>query len=135
MPQSILNFVVHTRTSLFLDVATTHPVFGRDPYIMEHNVQSILCVPLLHRHRLAGVLYLENRPGTATFTRESLATFRIIAKQAAVNIHNARLSSQLRIELNFGTESCTTNVRALPSHNGGECSKRRKIVVSGLYES
>ena len=96
-PETVLNFVVHTRNALILDDATNHPVFGRDPYIVEHKVKCILCVPLLHRDRLAGVWYLENRPGTSTFTHESMVTSRVIAEQAAVSIHNARLYARLTL--------------------------------------
>ena len=56
----------------------------------------MLCVPVTHRGKLSGALYLENNHATGSFTADRLEVLRILASQAAISIEKARLYAQLR---------------------------------------
>ena len=78
-----------------LDDASQSRQFGRDPYILAHKPKSVLCMPLLNKGKLTGVLYLENNLTTNAFTPERLEVIRVLSSQAAISIDNARLYSDL----------------------------------------
>ena len=68
--QSVMNFVVHSHQSVVLADAVTDPLFSRDPFIQQHGVKSLLCLPLMHRGGLTSVLYLDNRTSAGLFRRD-----------------------------------------------------------------
>src|SRR5262249_19886895 len=60
VPQSVLHYVQHTQETVILDDAALVGPFTADPYVRERHTRSVLCLPLLNRGRLIGVVYLEN---------------------------------------------------------------------------
>ncbi|HEY9664794.1 MAG TPA: PAS domain-containing protein, partial [Allocoleopsis sp.] len=96
LPESITQYVIRTHESILLDNATRNGNFINDPYIQHHQVQSILCLPLLNQSKLVGVLYLENRLVTGAFTAERSQLLNLLSTQAAIAIENAKLYSKLR---------------------------------------
>jgi PAS domain S-box-containing protein len=70
--------------------------FSTDPYVVEHRVRSLLCMPLVKQGTLIGALYLENRAVSHVFTPSRLGLLRFLASQAAVSLENAHLSTELR---------------------------------------
>ena len=104
LPESIINYVIHTHECVILSDATRESNFINEPYIQHYQPQSILCLPLLNQNRLVGVLYLENRLAAGAFTparfSEGDATrtqvLNLLSTQAAIAIENAKLYSKLR---------------------------------------
>ncbi|MCI0708962.1 MAG: GAF domain-containing sensor histidine kinase [Chloroflexi bacterium] len=64
--------------------------------IWEMKLKSVLCVPLISRQHLQGVLYLENRHAINAFDESDVPPLMIFASQAAVAIHNAKLNYELQ---------------------------------------
>ena len=58
------------------------------------SIRSLLCVPMMIRSELKGVLTLYNKKGGAEFTAEDQRLLAIIAGQSAQVIENARLNEQ-----------------------------------------
>lgn len=88
---SMVNYVVRTKEMLILNNATTEGPFTHDPYVVENNPKSILCMPVIRQSKLVGVLYLENNIATGAFTPERVKVLDLLASQAAISIENARL--------------------------------------------
>ncbi|MEH1970563.1 GAF domain-containing protein [Nostoc sp.] len=63
LPQSIIQYVIRTHESVILNDATREGNFINEPYIQNHQTQSLLCLPLLNQSKLVGILYLENQLG------------------------------------------------------------------------
>jgi predicted ATPase/GAF domain-containing protein/tRNA A-37 threonylcarbamoyl transferase component Bud32 len=99
----IVNYVARTRESVVLSDATNNPRFAHSPYIKAHQPKSILCFPLQHQGKLAGIIYLENNLTTEAFTRDRLEVLNLLSSQAAISIENARLYNNLT-ELNQAFE-------------------------------
>jgi two-component system sensor histidine kinase/response regulator len=59
-------------------------------------LRSVLCVPLISRQVLLGVIYLENRRAVNAFAEADIPGLMIFASQAAVAIHNAQLNHALQ---------------------------------------
>src|SRR5690606_30411966 len=65
---------------------------------------SILCVPLVARGEMIGVVYADNRVKDALFGQDELALLVAFADQAAVAIENARLFTRLQRALAEASE-------------------------------
>ena len=96
LSHAIVNYVVRTREVLVLKDAAVSGLFAKDPYIQRCRPRSVLCMPILHKSRLMGVLYLENRLVCGVFSPERLELLRLLISQAAISIENARLYDNLR---------------------------------------
>jgi PAS domain S-box-containing protein len=95
LPESVLHYVMHTRESVNLDDAATQPSFAADPYVRQHQVRSILCLPLTNQAKLIGVLYLENNLAPRAFAPARVAVLKLLASQAAISLENIRLYRNL----------------------------------------
>ncbi|MCR4471943.1 GAF domain-containing protein, partial [Burkholderia sp. SCN-KJ] len=95
LPESILNHVLRTRESVFLDDAAAESSFATDPYIRQHRARSILCFPLMNQAKLTGALYLENSLTARVFSPARIAVLKLLASQAAISLENARLYRDL----------------------------------------
>ncbi|MGC1394478.1 MAG: adenylate/guanylate cyclase domain-containing protein, partial [Coleofasciculaceae cyanobacterium] len=100
---TIINYVARTRKSVVLNDATHEGNFINDPYIKAHQPKSILCFPLQHQGKLAGIIYLENNLTTEAFTSDRVELLNLLSSQAAISIENARLYNNLS-ELNQAFE-------------------------------
>ncbi|WP_414517112.1 AAA family ATPase [Nostoc sp. PCC 9305] len=96
LPESIINYVIHTHESIILNDATREGHFINEPYIQQNQIQSLLCLPLLNQSKLVGVLYIENRLAAGAFTPERSQVLNLLSTQAAIAIENAKLYSKLR---------------------------------------
>jgi predicted ATPase/class 3 adenylate cyclase/GAF domain-containing protein len=100
---AIVKFVERTGEPVVLADATRDGIFGSDPYVQETRPRSVLCMPLMHQGKPAGMLYLENNLATGAFTSDRLEVLRILSGQAAISIENARLYRNMA-ELNVAYE-------------------------------
>lgn len=91
LPDSVLRYVARVQESVVVDDARALNIFSDDPYFGLHEVRSLLCLPLVNRTQLIGLLYIENNLAARVFTTERLAVLKLIALQAAISLENARL--------------------------------------------
>lgn len=96
LPESIIQYVIRTLKPVTLNDATREGAFIHEPYIQQHQPQSVCCLPLLNQAKLVGVLYLENRLATGVFTPERSQVLQLLSTQAAIAIENAQLYAKLR---------------------------------------
>lgn len=97
LPISVINYVARTREAVVLRDATQEGKFIRDPYIVETQPKSILCIPIINKGKLIGLLYLENNLTTDAFTSERLEVLKLLAAQAAISLENALLYGDLEV--------------------------------------
>jgi PAS domain S-box-containing protein len=91
LPESIVHFVARTQESVILNDASAENPFSADTYVRQHHARSILCLPLINRAKLIGMLYLENNLTPHAFTPARIAVLKPLASQAAISLENARL--------------------------------------------
>ncbi|PRQ01252.1 Sensor histidine kinase TmoS [Enhygromyxa salina] len=96
VPVSLLRWVERTRESVILDDAAADMRFASDPYIAAQAVRSVLSMPILKHDRLVGLLYLENKLSTGSFTIDRLELLHLLMAQAASALENAQLFEALR---------------------------------------
>lgn len=95
-PQSVIQFVVRTGETLMLDDASGQNLFSDDPYMVRHAPRSVICLPVMHQHRLTAVMYLENNLAVGMFTTRHQEILKVIAAQAAISINHAMVYESLR---------------------------------------
>jgi len=78
--------------------------FSGTESIIAFNLRSILCVPLMVKTELIGVIYTDNRIRTGIFSESDRDLLIAFANQAAVAIENARLFTSLKRTLAEVTE-------------------------------
>lgn len=95
IPVSVVQFVARTQETLVLNDATAEDVFTQDPYIVGQKPLSVLCLPILHRGELTGILYVEHKWLSGMFTEQRIEVLTLLTSQAAISIENARLYADL----------------------------------------
>jgi PAS domain S-box-containing protein len=93
---SVVRFVARTKENIVLDDASRQGEFISDPHIKLQRTKSLLCIPLLSRSKLIGILYLENNLTTHAFTQERVQLLEMLLSQAAISLDNARAYEALR---------------------------------------
>ncbi|MEQ8859363.1 MAG: ATP-binding protein [Pseudomonadales bacterium] len=96
VPESIIQFVARTKETLVIGDATQEDVFTQDAYVKRMQPLSVLCLPIVHRGEISGILYIEHRWLTEVFTRQRVEVLALLASQAAISIENARLYADLQ---------------------------------------
>jgi len=94
--RTIVNRVIQEEQPILTTNAQEDPRFGGQESIIAYNLRSILCVPLLVKADLIGVIYADNRIRTGIFTETERDLLGAFANQAAVAIENARLFASIR---------------------------------------
>ncbi|WP_437597959.1 AAA family ATPase [Sorangium sp. So ce590] len=88
---SVVHYVARTREPVVLGDASSESRFAGDPYIAERQPKSLLCLAMMHKGELTGILYLENNAATEVFTPARLDLCALLSAQAAIAVENARL--------------------------------------------
>jgi formate hydrogenlyase transcriptional activator len=96
---SAVNYVRRTLETVVLSDARDDDRFGSDPYVAREGPRSLLCVPVLHKSRLIGCMYLENNLAAGAFTQERTLLSTMLASQAAIAIENARHNQGMKQEI------------------------------------
>jgi PAS domain S-box-containing protein len=95
IPVSVIHTVERAQATLVFDDAVSEASFLIDPYIQNRQTRSLLCMPILKRSQLIGILYLENNLSTGVFTHDRLQVLKLLVAQAAISLENAQLYKQL----------------------------------------
>jgi anti-anti-sigma regulatory factor len=70
--------------------------FSGDAYLAARPPKSLLCLAMVQKGRLAGILYLENHVANEAFTPERVELCSLLASQAAIAVENALLIDELQ---------------------------------------
>ena len=95
---SIVNQVVEHLQPLLVSDASKDSRFGRAKSVVDLRLSSVMCVPLLYRRDLLGVIYLANDSVTDLFTDRDLTLLQIFAAQASLVVYHALQLNQLRLD-------------------------------------
>lgn len=91
----IVRYVTRTKEWVLLDDVNSDPRFITDSYLQQAQVKSVLCLPLLDKGKISGVLYLENNIANNAFTPNRVEILQILSAEIAISLENARLYRQL----------------------------------------
>jgi predicted ATPase/signal transduction histidine kinase len=95
VPLSLINYVCRTLSTIVLDEADYQGMFTNDIYILKNKSKSILCMPIINKGKLLGLIYLENNLATHVFTQQRLEILNFLSTQIGVSLKKALLYSDL----------------------------------------
>lgn len=99
LPRTIIQYVIRSKDVVLLDDARKDELYSDDRYVKERQTKSVLCMPLLNKGKLSGILYLENNLTSGAFTKKHLTILRFLAAQIVISSDIARLYGEMA-ELN-----------------------------------
>ena len=94
--RTVVRSVVESNAPVLTTNAQADPRFDAQMSVAAYQLRSILCVPLMLKEELIGVLYVDNRAHAGIFKEHDLALISAFADQAAVAINSARLFEDLQ---------------------------------------
>ncbi len=98
LSDSILAKVVRSRKPVIVSDAMHDDEFSAAKSVMHLKVSSVICVPLLDRGRLLGLIYVGNDSIRDLFQDQTLRVLTVFASQAALIVANALLLNELRVD-------------------------------------
>lgn len=97
--RTIVEEVAQTGQPVVTTNAQSDPRFSAQESVLIFALRSILCVPLIVKDGVTGVVYADNRIRDALFGENELSLLVAFANQAAVAIENARLFQRVQTAL------------------------------------
>ena len=91
--KTIVKEVLRTKYSLL--TADAKREFDLTTSIVDENIRSALCVPLVRGDRILGIVFLDSFSSTRSFQKEDCDLLTAIAMQAAMALENARLIKEM----------------------------------------
>ncbi|MEQ8466829.1 trifunctional serine/threonine-protein kinase/ATP-binding protein/sensor histidine kinase [Coleofasciculus sp. E1-EBD-02] len=137
LPSSIINTVKRTQQTLLINNLEQDKTFAGDPYLIQHQPQSLCCTPIFNQGKLVGILYLENNVATEAFTPDRIKVLNLLTTQAAISIENARLYNRLE-NYNRTLEQQVTQRTEQLQHKNQELAQtlqELKATQDGLIQS
>lgn len=95
IPQSLINYCWNTQETKSLSNALRDEAYSNDPYVVEHQVRSMICIPLSNKGNKVGLIYLENKLLEGVFTANKLEVLSMLTGQIGISIDNALLYETL----------------------------------------
>ncbi|WP_141733276.1 protein kinase domain-containing protein [Oligoflexus tunisiensis] len=111
IPRSLIQLALRSNEPVVIDDLNNRNELLRDPYIAQHHPQSLLCVPIVNRAQIAGVIYVEHMSVQGAFTVDRVKVLSVIASQAAIFISNARLYASLEEKVANRTRELANKTR------------------------
>jgi predicted ATPase/signal transduction histidine kinase/tRNA A-37 threonylcarbamoyl transferase component Bud32/DNA-binding Lrp family transcriptional regulator len=109
LPISLIQYVERTKEDIVINDATLEGKFTTDTYIIDNQVKSVLCMPIVRQGKLVGILYLENNLIVGAFTPDRFRVLKILSSQAAISLENARLYTNLEKKVTERTQELNEN--------------------------
>lgn len=97
--RTVVNNVAMSGRPVLTTNAQSDPAYSTQESVVFHALRSILCVPLLVKDQVTGVVYVDNRVKDGVFREKELSLLTAFANQAAVAIENARLFAHMQTAL------------------------------------
>lgn len=98
LSDSIIAKVVKTKKPLIISDALNDIEFSNSMSVINLRLCSVMCVPLMDKDSLMGLLYVGNDNVVELFEEQALEVLTIFAAQASLIIKNAILINELQLE-------------------------------------
>ena len=98
LSDSIVAKVLRSKKPLIVSDALKHDEFANSMSIMKLNVVSVMCVPLMDKDTVIGLIYVGNDNVVELFEEQTLEVLTIFSVQASLIIKSALLINELKLE-------------------------------------
>jgi len=131
LPHTLIQDVITQQRYQVLDDARDGvQAFCDDPYFSQHELKSVLCLPIHLQTKLIGLLYLENNLTVCAFHPQRLAILQVLSAQAAISIENALLYENLEEKVQQRTQELKSaqNELVKQAHEAGMMEMTASII-------
>lgn len=97
--QSVIRAAIEDGQPILTTNAQSDDRFGGMKSVVLHDLRSILCLPLVLRGEMVGVLYTDNRFRKGVFLDDMIPILGAFGTQAAIAIKNARIFGEVQQDL------------------------------------
>ncbi|MGD6895877.1 AAA family ATPase [Bacillus infantis] len=119
-----------SREGIILDYACENSLISGDPYVKRMLLKSLICLPILNKGEVKGMMYLENNQISHAFTKENLRVLELIASQAAISLENADLYERMEARVARRTEELNeANIRLERANKELDRSRQAKNTI------
>ncbi|MFO7827347.1 MAG: response regulator [Bacteroidales bacterium] len=87
--------VINTKKTLVITQSQANKTISEKKYFTDNQVKSLLCLPVIYKKNLLGILYIENKQDEFFFSEDRLEIIEIIHEQISISIKNAFLYSEM----------------------------------------
>lgn len=91
LPLTVINYVTRTQKEVLSAQKQIHKIFEKDKYLSSKRTHEFICLPLIYKGDLIGILYVESSLPGQTFSEERLNILYMLTSQMAVSLENAHL--------------------------------------------
>lgn len=97
--RTILNKVLEEGVAVLSGDASHDSRFKGSRSVMRYRMMSTMCVPMVSKSGVVGVIHVANRVSSGEFSDENLQLLSGIATQAALAVENAKLYHDIQLEV------------------------------------
>ncbi|HTE50748.1 MAG TPA: sigma 54-interacting transcriptional regulator [Kofleriaceae bacterium] len=98
LSDSIIAKVIETHRPVVISDAMNDDEFSSSQSIIKLRLTSVICVPLLERGKLIGLIYVGNDSVVDLFQIETMQVLTVFSAQASLIISNAMLLDELKVD-------------------------------------
>ncbi len=91
IPGQVVNYVHNSKKAVLLRSAVSDGNFGNDPLIQNRKIRSLLCMPVIRRGIIIGIMYVENNLAEGVFTEQRVDILNMLSTQIAISLKNAMM--------------------------------------------
>jgi transcriptional regulator with GAF, ATPase, and Fis domain len=96
LSDSIIAKVIRTRRPVIVSDAMNDDEFAAAKSVMQLRLTSVICVPLLEKGTIIGIIYVGNDQVSELFAEETMRVLTVFAAQASLIVSNALFLDELR---------------------------------------
>lgn len=93
--KTIIERCMSERIAILSRDALTDKRFGQADSIVEHDIRSTMCVPLIVQNKVIGIVHVDTKEFVRAFSEEDLAFLTSLANELAVSIEHLRLREEI----------------------------------------
>jgi HD-GYP domain-containing protein (c-di-GMP phosphodiesterase class II) len=129
LSRSIISKSVGEEKCILAGDAHSDERFLASQSVMSMNIRSVMCVPLLCRSSVLGVIYLDNRNAPNRFDEDDLALLSALANQCAVAIENSQLYEEVQKGYHEAILALMNTVNAKDAYTRGHSRRTSRYAV------
>lgn len=95
--ETIVNQAARNQESVIIEDVSKVAILKKDPYVIQNKPVSLMCVPIMWKGSLMGILYMENNRISGAFNRSRLEIMQVLTAQFVISYDNALLYENLRV--------------------------------------
>ncbi len=127
VPLSVFNYLANSLQPLLVHDVRRDARFALDALIAQNDIKSVVGLPIVHRGRTVGLLYLENRQAHTSLAPAQVETLRLICLQFAIALENAEMNRGLEAQVEARTDELRReNRERLRAEQAADAANRAK---------